>query len=106
MLTFEDFKTCIAIYPFSSDLFSYFAINPLVPSIVGSVRRCVLIQCRFTWLLSLQNSNEDVSDGWFPASEADKRDKFQQDLAENAGLLPISTYRFVKVALRLLLHNR
>ncbi len=43
----------------------------------------------FTCHLSFQNRNEAVSVGWFPASEADRGDKLEQDLAVTAGLLPV-----------------
>lgn len=49
----------------------------------------ILVPSCFTCHLSFQNRNEAVSDGWFPASDADRGDKFEQDLAVDAGLLPV-----------------
>ncbi len=57
----------------------------------------------FTCHLGFQSRNEAVSVGWFPASEADRGDKFEQDLAGScwfaASLLSLIS------AASLLLHN-
>lgn len=62
-------------------------------SVGGGLLYSILVLSCFTCHLSFQNRNEAVNGGWFPASEADRRDKFKQDLAATAGLLPVCSHR-------------